>query len=255
MGKERFLTAMSASFDQMRAAKELVDIVLVFGDLKLSCHKLVLASTSEYFRRMFQAGHKESQSEEIVMKKIDDKTGILLVEYFYSGEININSENALCLLSASNMLLLDDLKGEVENFLCSHIGPQNCVAFLNMSHLHDLQDLIKEYREYITEEWKNIDEAAKNQLREEDMVAILCNCEVQEENFLYLVDWVETDKRKVYKFMDLMVNVHLPACSKEFINNTVLGQKLMQNPKGIKLIQQALNTIYQRKHVVTVVGL
>ncbi|ELU05189.1 hypothetical protein CAPTEDRAFT_38482, partial [Capitella teleta] len=117
-------------------------IVLVFGEVRLPCHKVVLASNCEYFKRMFLAGLKKSGSDDVIMEGIDSDTGVLLVKYLYSGNISITEENA------SNMLLLSDLTDAIEKFLCEHIQPANCVPLLNLSHLLECQDLIKESRKF-----------------------------------------------------------------------------------------------------------
>ncbi|ELU12524.1 hypothetical protein CAPTEDRAFT_38688, partial [Capitella teleta] len=140
----------------MRTANELVDVVLVFGELRLACHKVILASSSYYFRRMFSGGLRESQSDEVAIKGIDAKTGKLLVKYLYSGKIDITEENAQNLLFASNMLLLDDLKAASEEFLCEHIQPSNCVSLLNLSHLYEIKDLVKRAQQFITDKWAEI---------------------------------------------------------------------------------------------------
>ncbi|ELU00706.1 hypothetical protein CAPTEDRAFT_38610, partial [Capitella teleta] len=147
---------MSASFNEMRTANELVDVVLIFDELRLPCHKVVLAANSDYFRRMFLAGLRESQSDEITMNGIDADTGRLLVKYLYSGEIPINEENAQDVLSASHMLLLHDLKAASETFLLHHMQPPNCVSLLNLSHLYELQDLTKQSRQFITNKWTEL---------------------------------------------------------------------------------------------------
>ncbi|ELT87777.1 hypothetical protein CAPTEDRAFT_86160, partial [Capitella teleta] len=143
-------------FNEMRAANELVDMVLVFGELRLACHKVVLASSSDYFRRMFSCGLRESQSDEVGMKEIDAETGRLLVQYLYTGKIDITEENAHHLISASNMLLLSDLKAASEKFLCKHIQPSNCVSILNLSHFYELGELMKVSRQFIKNKWAEI---------------------------------------------------------------------------------------------------
>ncbi|ELU01848.1 hypothetical protein CAPTEDRAFT_47361, partial [Capitella teleta] len=139
------------SLDDMRTASEFVDIVLVFGEVRLPCHKVVLASNCEYFKRMFLAGMKESASDDVIMEGIDSDTGVLLVKYLYSGNITITEENAPKLLPASHMLLLCDLTGAIEKFLCKHIQPANCVPLLNLSHLFECQDLIEKSRKFIVD--------------------------------------------------------------------------------------------------------
>ncbi|ELU01619.1 hypothetical protein CAPTEDRAFT_139164 [Capitella teleta] len=227
----------------MRTASEFVDIVLVFGEVRLPCHKVVLASNCEYFKRMFLAGLKESGPDNVIMEGIDSDTGVLLVKYLYSGNISITEENAENLLSASNMLLLSDLTGAIEKFLCKHIQPANCVPLLNLSHLLECQDLIKESRKFITDKWDDLSDAAIVEIQEDDMEAILKQHECQEENFLRLQSWVKSVDGGEERFLRMLENVKLSKCRKSFVHDTVMNEELLQNKKGVKLIQQALKDI------------
>uniref|UniRef100_X2BA40 BTB domain-containing protein n=1 Tax=Capitella teleta TaxID=283909 RepID=X2BA40_CAPTE len=195
--------------DDMRTASEFVDIVLVFGKVRLPCHKVVLASNCEYFKRMFLAGMKESQTDEVVMNGIDCKTGVLIVKYLYSGSITVTEENAQDLLSASNMFLLSDLKDSIEKFLSKRIQPPNCVSLLNLSHFFELQDLIKTSRKFIADKWDDLSDESIVELTEDDMEVILKEHECQENNFLRLQSWVKSVDGGEERFPRLLENVKL----------------------------------------------
>ncbi|ELT87760.1 hypothetical protein CAPTEDRAFT_211783 [Capitella teleta] len=238
-----FLKAMSASFDEMRAANELVDMVLVFGEVRLACHKVVLASSSDYFRRMFSCGLRESQSDEVVMKEMDAETGRLLVQYLYTGKIDITEENAQNLLSASNMLLLTDLEIASEKFLCEHIQPSNCVSLLNLSHLYELKDLIKRSQHFVAEQWTKVSDESIIDLKEEDFIEILEAHDSHEGKFIRLQRWVKANEEREQRFMDLMQLVDLPGCSKNFIRDIARDEELLNNTRGMQLIQKALKRV------------
>ncbi|ELU07971.1 hypothetical protein CAPTEDRAFT_53735, partial [Capitella teleta] len=131
-------------FLQMREAEELTDVTLVFGDRRLPCHKVILAGMCEYFHRMFLTDMMECYSKEIVMKDINASTGVLLVDYFYTQKIDITTNNAQDLLEASDMLLIDTLKHNVEEFLCNQADKSNCISLLNLAQFYDLKLLLKE---------------------------------------------------------------------------------------------------------------
>ncbi|ELU18446.1 hypothetical protein CAPTEDRAFT_188904 [Capitella teleta] len=109
------ISSLPAVFLQMKEADEFVDITLVFGKQRIACHKVILAGMCDYFRRMFLTNILERGSQEVVLNDISASTGVLLVEYLYSGNIVITQHNAQDLLAASEMLLLGALKKKVED--------------------------------------------------------------------------------------------------------------------------------------------
>ncbi|ELT98329.1 hypothetical protein CAPTEDRAFT_85541, partial [Capitella teleta] len=187
---------------------ELVDIDLVFGDARFPCHKVVLASTSDYFRQQFS-------SNEVVMKGIDEETGKLIVNYLYTGEIDINDENVKNLLSASEMFQLNDLKAECEKFLCKHIQLSNCVSLLNLSHRYELKDLAEKSRQFVTENWTELPDDSIIELKKEDLESILIERlhENPENHFACLQIWVKSDKERDEQFVELVQHVDLSRCS------------------------------------------
>ncbi|ELT88813.1 hypothetical protein CAPTEDRAFT_36920, partial [Capitella teleta] len=165
---------MSNSLYQMRTEEEFVDVVLLFGERKFPCHKVVLASTCEYFHRMFLAGMQESSSAEIAINEIESDIGELIIGYLYSGTLDTTEENAQRLLAASEMLLLGDLKEKLEEFLCDHIQAANCVSLLSLSRLYKLQELIKDAQNYLNSHCQEIlNEGDLVELQEDDLVGIL----------------------------------------------------------------------------------
>ncbi|ELU04485.1 hypothetical protein CAPTEDRAFT_131535, partial [Capitella teleta] len=126
----------------MKEADEFVDITLVFGKQRIACHKVILAGMCDYFRRMFLTNMLERGSQEVVLNDISASTGVLLVEYLYSGNIDITQLNAQDLLAASEMLLLGALKKRVEDFLRSHTDSVNCISIINLARLYDLKTLL-----------------------------------------------------------------------------------------------------------------
>ncbi|ELU17111.1 hypothetical protein CAPTEDRAFT_217135 [Capitella teleta] len=220
METKKFLQTMSKSFCNMRAATELVDVILVFGDAKIPCHKVVLAGTCDFFRAMFVTEMKESRSAEVQMSEISADIGLTLVNYLYSGNIEITKQNAQDLLAACNMLFLTDIKKDIAKFL-------------------------SQAQEFLTKHWKElIDTEEMKELQEVDFVGLLKSLDSQEDRFRYLQKWVRLGgSGRDDRFNDLVEHVTLPKCSKEFICNVVMDEERMNHPKGMKLIQKAMQAL------------
>ncbi|ELT93994.1 hypothetical protein CAPTEDRAFT_63624, partial [Capitella teleta] len=240
-----FLQEMSATFRDMRHSDEMVDVVLVFEETRVKCHRLVLAASCDYFRRMFQADMQERDAGEIPMKDVSSTTGLLLVEYLYSGNIQISAENAQELLAVSDRLLLTKLKKCAEEFLCEQVASTNCVSLKNLARLYGLETLIKVIHSYLHDHWKKlIDmESEIDQLTEDDLIALLTTHGSDEGSFLLLQKWVRSSQERTGRFMELLQNLELTLFSKEFVCRTIMSDELMQNAKGMKIIQEAMESL------------
>ncbi|ELT95660.1 hypothetical protein CAPTEDRAFT_34919, partial [Capitella teleta] len=227
----------------MREAGEFADVTLVFDQQRMPCHRVILAGMSEYFRRMFLVNMMESGAQEVSMDAISPNTGELLVDYLYTGRIEISTQNAQDLLAASDMLLLGDLKQKIEEFLVSHTDSENCVSMLNLARFYDMELLLRDAQKFLHKLAKEaIDTEEMHLLQEKDLIETLQANSWQENNFCFLQKWVGSAEGRADRFDALIQHVSLSQCSKEFICSTVIDEKLMHNTRGVRLIQQAIQS-------------
>ncbi|ELT93249.1 hypothetical protein CAPTEDRAFT_141439 [Capitella teleta] len=239
----RAISSLPVVFLQMKEADEFVDITLVFGKQRIACHKVILAGMCDYFRRMFLTNMLERGSQEVVLNDISASTGVVLVDYLYSGNIVITQHNAQDLLAASEMLLLGALKKKVEEFLLSHTDSVNCISIINLARLYDLKILLADAQKYLHEHVKEVVETEEMHLLQEgDLIEALEANASQEENFLFIQKWIRSAEGRTDRFDDLMQHVSLSQCSKDFVCSTVMAEKLMHNTRGMKLIKQFMRS-------------
>ncbi|ELU12717.1 hypothetical protein CAPTEDRAFT_182588 [Capitella teleta] len=230
----------------MRAATELVDVVLVFGDCKIPCHRVVLAGTCGYFRKLFLADQvKENRASEIEMDEVSSDVAQTLVDYLYTGSVDITEQNVSALLDASNKLQLTSIKKDIGQFYIEQISSRNCISFLNLARRFGLKVLRKASQKFLIKHWKGLmvtDDIGH--VQEVDLTALLkAMKDSHEDGFLLLQKWVRLGEGRDESFLDLVEHVTLSKCSKEFICNVVMGEELMNHPKGMKLIQKALQDL------------
>ncbi|ELT90817.1 hypothetical protein CAPTEDRAFT_89939 [Capitella teleta] len=203
---------MSLNFRNMRHADEMVDVVLVFGETRVKCHRLVLAAACEYFRLMFQTDMQEKAASEIAMKEVSSNTGLQLVEYLYSGNIEISTENAQELLAASDRLLLVDLKKMVGVFLCGQADTNNCVSLLNLARLYRLESLGGISQQFLTDHWKELIETEEiYQLAEDDLHLMVIGGMKSANFYLDLVECLDLETLEWSEFPHLPKALLLPS--------------------------------------------
>ena len=77
----------------LREQNQLCDVLLMAGGNEIPAHKVVLASSSPYFRAMFTGELSESRQTVVTMREIDSHALELLVQYVYTAEIEVTEDN------------------------------------------------------------------------------------------------------------------------------------------------------------------
>ena len=98
------------AFRDLRVEEDFADVSLVCGDGKqVEAHKVVLASTSPFFREVFKK-HKHSHPL-IFMRGVNYGELVAMVEFLYKGEANVDQSNLDNFLALADELKLKGLNG------------------------------------------------------------------------------------------------------------------------------------------------
>ena len=91
---------------QFREQGQFIDVRLKVGEDEFAAHRIVLAANSDYFYAMLARGMKESNQEVIELKDENISAAAMkkLMDFMYSGEINVNDENVFEVLIAADNL-------------------------------------------------------------------------------------------------------------------------------------------------------
>lgn len=89
--------------------KTLSDVEIIIHKKKIYAHKIILCARSEYFRKMFDSGMKESKTNQIYIFDTTYDTYLEFLEYIYTGDVN-KIKNEKKLYDLANMYCLDELK-------------------------------------------------------------------------------------------------------------------------------------------------
>jgi hypothetical protein len=79
-------------------------------ETKIPCHKSVLSSKSEMFRKMFSVQMKENLLNEMVTDNIYYKD---FIEYLYTNKLSLNKENIIPLVELAKMHFVKDLEYKI----------------------------------------------------------------------------------------------------------------------------------------------
>ncbi|XP_043548868.1 kelch-like protein 5 isoform X3 [Chiloscyllium plagiosum] len=128
--------------------KQLCDVVLLAGDRRIPAHRLVLSSVSDYFAAMFTNDVREAKQEEIKIEGVDSNALWALVQYAYTGRLELKEDNIECLLSTACLLQLSQVVEACCGFLMKQLHPSNCLGIRSFADAQGCTDLHKVAHNY-----------------------------------------------------------------------------------------------------------
>ncbi|KAJ5076867.1 pep-cterm sorting domain-containing protein [Anaeramoeba ignava] len=156
-------------------------------------HKSILSSRSQYFKSLFNSKMKEFQENKLILKDVSFSTISSILNYFYSGKIEINLQNAIEILFFSSKYLIDELIELCSNFIKKNLKIESVVDVLKLSEAMNFNKLMDSSYQFISENFK---EFAKTPfflgLEENNLNSILLNDEIpinEFEMFQSIIKW------------------------------------------------------------------
>ncbi|ELT88205.1 hypothetical protein CAPTEDRAFT_39183, partial [Capitella teleta] len=211
-----------------------------------SSHKIVLMASSPFFEAMFQSEFKESTTQDIPLDFADAVTIKTLVEFFYSGEIDVCDDNVQTLVAASEFLCMKDLKDHCDAFMATRVDTSNCIELSRFGKKFNLMRLISAARKFILLNFKDVVKRFSDfpTLTENELIEVVSSDELNADNedlvFSAVVRWVnhDADERKE-AFSRIAPLIRFPFCTHETLNDAVSQEPLMGNSECMELIREA----------------
>ena len=154
----------------------LSDITLLADGLEFSSHKVVLAAASPFFMAMFTGGWTETASNKTVdLKGVSAASLKQLLDFIYTGEMNVNPGGVMGLLTAADQLQILPAVKICSEFMTKHVDIDNCVDVLNISQMHNLEGLENAACDFIAKNFQQV---------------LRCkhHCRLELSDFLYFLD-------------------------------------------------------------------
>ena len=164
---------------------------------------------------MFSCNLKESQTDEITIKFIQHDILKSLIDFCYTASVKVQSENALDLLSAADMLQFEGIKQCCCAFLQTKLDTQNCLSLATFADIHTCETLKETAEEYSCKHFRAVISADEfpqisyehlKKLLSTDSLAVISEKDV----FDAAVTWIKHNEPERQKhFYDLLKEVRL----------------------------------------------
>ena len=120
------------------------DVSLKIGpERTLRAHRNVLVSFSPYFDALLGDNWEEGKKDEIEILRLDENAVSDLIEFAYSGNINISKDNVQSLLEAANYFGIEFVKKSCGDFLMSGVDDKTCLGIWQLADVFALEELSK----------------------------------------------------------------------------------------------------------------
>ena len=219
----------------------------------ISANRMVLSCYSKYFEKMFKSQMKEQTQQSINVKGVKGESLKLLIDYIYSGQICVTSDNVVSLLSAADYLQLDKVKDFCVEFIRFEIKTENCLKILMMADIYRTPLLKNEVFKYINQ---NHEKIIKNQvhkyLSKVDFISCvsLFNQHAMNQNLLcqLILDWIKYDREtRKDELFQLLPLVNFEKLSIDFLKSVVSDDVIYEDKVCAKLVNCHLLEIIQKR--------
>ncbi|XP_045060192.2 actin-binding protein IPP isoform X2 [Desmodus rotundus] len=194
-----------AQINKMRNGQHFCDVQLQVGKETFKVHRLVLAASSPYFAALFTGGMKESSKDVVQILGIEAGIFRILLDFIYTGIVNISVNNVQELIVAADMLQLTEVVNLCCEFLKGQIDPLNCIGIFQFSEQIACHDLLEFTENYIHVHFLEVQSGEEFlALTKDQLIKILRSEELSIEDeyqvFLAAMQWILKDlgKRKKY---------------------------------------------------------
>ena len=133
------------------------DVTIQSTNTSIPANRMVLSCYCSFFDQIFESETNNQVNDSIVdIPNVDGKLLELLIQYIYTGQICIDSDNVFGILSAAHHLELDEVKEFCFEFLKNCMTPDNCITILITAKQYKNFTLRDKVYKHISDNYKTI---------------------------------------------------------------------------------------------------
>ncbi|XP_078372070.1 kelch-like protein 21 [Oculina patagonica] len=237
--KKQFCVDMMKRLDIQRRNEQFCDVILDVGSgddqARLKAHRIVLCAASPFFFNVLNSDMKEKKEGVIRLEETSKAVMEEVLEYLYTGHVDINEHNAFDLLHMADFLIVPSLKELSSKFISQALSPSDCIKTYYFAERYQCPELQKSARDFAFANFIDVTQSddfldlsvtqVEEWISSDDIIV-----KEEEEIFQVIVKWMERDEnRKHESFFKLFGHVRLVYVSRSYIFNVILPHPLVKN--------------------------
>ena len=237
--KQQFCVEMMKRLHIQRKNEQFCDVVLEVcngeNQARFNAHRVVLCAASPFFYSALNNDMKESK-EGLIRLEDTNKVAIeKLLDYLYTGHVNVTQHNAFDLLKIADFLVIPSLKEVSSKFIIQTLSSSNCLMVYYLAVNYQCIELQEKARDFVFgnftsvvehEDFLNLTVSEVEEWISSDEIRV----RGEEDVFQAVVKWAEKrgsgDREK---FFDLFRHVRLIYLSRNYVFNEIFPHPLVTN--------------------------
>ena len=246
-----FCVELLKRLNLQRGQNYLCDITLVAnGGKEFKAHRNLLSAASPFFEKLLQSEMKEKEEGVIRFEDISELILADILEFIYTGSVEINETNATDLIIAAEYLLIEGLKTKSGRYLeQQQMTSSNCISTLNFAEKYRCEELVINSTKFMLENFASVAESEEFlSLKAEELETWISNDEIRlsaEEDVLKIIlNWIEHDKsERKDKFKKLFGQVRLALLSRDSLLTLVTHELVQKDPDCLTQVLDAIDVV------------
>ena len=235
--KQQFCVEMMKRLDIQRRNEQFCDVILEVGSgddqARLKAHRIVLCAASPFFYNALNSDMKEKKEGVIRLEETSKAVMEEVLEYLYTGHVDINEHNAFDLLQIADFLVVSSLKELTCNLLLRKLSPSNCINAFYTAVKFQCPELEKRAKNFIfvnfmdvtqSDDFLNLSVTQVEEWISSDDITV----KGEEDIFETIVRWMERDESRMCHFVKMFSHVRLLYVSRNDVFNVILKHPLVK---------------------------
>ena len=239
---QQFCVEMMKRLHIQRKNEQFCDVVLeVYNgedQARFNAHRVVLCAASPFFYSALNNDMKESK--EGLIRLEDTSKGAIeeLLEYLYTGHVDVTQHNAFDLLKIADFLVIPSLKEVSSRFIIQTLSSSNCLMVYYLAVNYRCIELQEKARDFIYANFTSVVEHEDFlNLTVSEVEKWISSDEIrvrgEEDVFQAIVKWAEQNgDGEREKFFELFRHVRLIYLSRNYVFNEIFPHPLVTNDKA-----------------------
>ena len=245
-----FCVELVKRLNMLRRQDHLCDVTLVTKDDKeFKAHRNVLSAASPFFFKLLQSDMKENREGIARFEEISGAVMEDVLEFIYTGSVEVTQENVEDLIAAANYLLIPGLKTVSGRFLEEQMSESNCVSTFYFAEKYQCDELITNATKFIhanfasvaeMDEFLNLEAKEVERWISSDEISVIAEADV----FKIVLKWIEqNNSERKESFENLFGHVRLASLSRDFLIDVVTNEHVQGNSRCLWLVSDAIKVM------------
>ena len=223
---------------------------------KLKAHRAVLTAFSSYFEALLGSNWDEGKQDEVELQGIDEAVFTALVEFAYSGRIEITTENVQDLLEGADFFGAEFVQKSCVDFLKAALDEKVCLDILQLAERYSIEDLRSAAKRYVLDHFREVSQEEEfldlpllymTEILREDQLCVALNGIIptmaERERFVLetVFRYVEHDlENRKAKVPELLACVRLPCLSLSLLEALRNNEVVKDSKESLEVVDRAI---------------